>query len=110
MSEESEDYAEGRTDEQQRGCSRHEQPQHVSQIPRLRRLDMDHRGFLPRRPQSAFMVAARADEADPHRPARRHEASDVPAYRFPQFIFPLAILPPGPGAFVSGPSLPCIGG
>jgi|HubBroStandDraft_6_1064221.scaffolds.fasta_scaffold34880_5 hypothetical protein len=26
----------------------------------------------------------------PHRPARRHEVSDVPAYRFPQFIFPLS--------------------
>ena len=76
MSEEGEDYAEGRTDEQQRAC---------------------------------FVVAAQADEADPHRPASRHEVSDVPAYRFPQFIFPVAILPPGRG-LVSGPSLPCIGG
>ena len=39
MSEEGEDYAEGRTDEEQRGCLRHKQPQQFSPIPRLKRLD-----------------------------------------------------------------------
>ena len=40
MSEEGEDYAEGRTEEEQRGCLRHKQPQQFSPIPRLKRLDI----------------------------------------------------------------------